>query len=182
MYNSIFIGLIMKITRSIQKLYRSSFTHLLISKLDRILRIVYRGSYLNKVNKGSEEIFKKSYIYKGIGMVFKLVDRFLNFIGDLVRKIAVGSEISEGLEFYSKSISTGLRLFYETFILLGILLTLGGLFGLRSLPIYFNVLIILIGIVGIYLNGLEVTAIKESTFVNFFLELFKVDEGGENWW
>lgn len=182
MYNSIFIGLIMKITRSIQKLYRGSFTHLLISKLDRFLRIVYRGSYLNKVNKESEELFKNSYIYKGIGLVFRLVDRFLNFIGDIVRKITKGSKISESLGFYSQSISSGLRLFYETLILLGVLLTLGRLFGLGSLPLYFNVLMILFGRVGIYLNGLEVIAIRESAFINFFLELFKVDEGGENWW
>lgn len=182
MYNSIFIGLIMTITRSVQKMYKHSLTCHIFSTLERYIRIIYRGSLLHGFNRSSESIFKNSFTYKGVGYIFMLMDKVLDFLKDFVNRIAFGSEVSKGLGYYSSSIASALRLFYETFVLLGIILIIGNFLGYKGIPILFNLLLIGLGLFGIHLNGLELTAIEESAFINFFLDLFKEDKGGENWW
>ncbi|NLW42028.1 MAG: hypothetical protein GXY89_02700 [Tissierellia bacterium] len=182
MYNSIFIGLIMTITRSVQKMYKNSLTYRIFSTVERYIRIIYRGSLFHSFNKSSEGIFKNSFIYKGVRCIFKILDNILDFLRGLIKKIGFNSEISKGLDYYSSSMASALRLFYETFVLLGIILIIGNFLGYKGIPILFNLLLIGLGLFGIHLNGLELTAIEESAFINFFLDLFKEDKGGENWW
>lgn len=182
MYNSIFIGLIMKITRSLQKMYKNSLIHRMFSTIDRYIRIIYRGSLINRINKNNEMVFKNSLVYIGVGKLFKIFDVVLDFLKDFVNKISTGSILTDDLKYYSRSISSGLRLFYKTFVILGVVLILGNLLGHKGLPIGFSAILVILGILGIFLNGLEVIALKESSIINFFLDLFKEDEGGENWW
>lgn len=182
MYSSIFIGLIMKVTRSIQKIYKNSLIHKILKGLQRFFRIIYRGSFLYKFNRMGEVIFKRSIFYKIVGIIFTILDKILNFFKYLFSKISKGSILSVGFRYYSRSIAAGIRLFYETFVFLGLILLAGNLMGLSGLSIYFSIALFLIGLLGVYLNGVELIALKESAFVNFFLDIFREDKGGEEWW
>ena len=50
------------------------------------------------------------------------------------------------------------------------------------MPLVGSILLIVIGLLGLLINGREISTLKDSVVFNFFFDLFKLDEGGENWW
>lgn len=182
MYNSVTISLLSKTGREVNRIYKNSLICKVVTTIGNNFSRAYLNSRFYNINNSIKNIFLSSFVYKIVFYIFGLLDWIFNGLFDLRKKITKGSKVSQGLEFYSKDEISGLRLFYETFILLGIFILIGNLFGRMSMPLIGSVLLIVIGLLGLLINGREISTLKDSVVFNFFFDLFKLDEGGENWW
>lgn len=182
MYNSFTMSLLLKTSKAVNKIYK----HSLISKLFSSIKKRFNRTYLNSnfyiFNKNIKTVFKESFLFKIVNYIFYFLDTILNSLYNFRKRLTKGSKISEGFRFYTLDEISGLRLFYEVFILLGIFILMGNIFGVSLIPPVGSILLIIIGAIGILINGRELDIIFGSTVFNFFYDLFKLDEGGENWW
>lgn len=181
MYNSIFIGLLMRITRFVQKMYKNSFLHRILFSIKTGIKRLYFHSKISKFNKNIEKVFKSTKIYFVVGKIWDFFDWILNGLFNIKKKLGKDSVINEGLAYYSNDLEKGLRLVYESSLLIGILTLITRPF-IKTLSLKIIFIFLIIGIIGLLINGREKAAIKNSKVMNFLLGLFTLDEGGENWW
>lgn len=181
MYNSFFVSFFAFIWSYIDRLYKMSFTRKIFRKLGRNSRKFYNNSIFSKIYKKAGIVFKNSVFYKFFKGIFRLVDIVLNALKSFFGKITKSSEIRRDLGYYSKDMTRGFEFVYELLIFLGIFLIILKLMG-SNIALKMPVIFIFVGFLGTLINGLEIVIIKESKILNFFLDLFRLDKGGEEWW
>lgn len=182
MYNSILIGLLMRITRAVQRMYSYSFLHKILFKFKTAVRRLYFNSQLSQFNKNIEEVFRDTKIYFVVGKIWDFIDWILNGLNSALTKISKDSEVAEELVYYTSNIERGLKLVYLSSISVGIILLIGKFLGFASISMKKNIVFFLIGIIGLLVNGREGVAVKNSKVMSFIIGIFELDEGGENWW
>lgn len=182
MYNSIFIGLLMRITRTVQRIYSFSFLHKILFKFKTAVKRLYFNSKLSQFNKNIEEVFRDTKIYFVVGKIWNFIDWILNGLNSVLTKISNGSEIADELGYYTSNVEKGLKLVYLSSISVALILFIGRLIGFASVSIKINVAFFIIGIVGLLINGREKAAVNNSKVMSFIIGIFELDEGGENWW
>ncbi len=182
MYNSLFLSILSRLGRQISLIYKNSIIYKLLTFTRSFFIKTYDKSEFKAFMRRVYLIFVSSLTYRIVVKIFSLLDRFLNFLNSIIRKLSEGSIISRGLGFYSKDEIQGLRLFYEVFIISGILLLVLNVFKISYLPVLFSLGLVLVGIFGLLINGKELEILRTSIVFNFFFDLFKLDEGGESWW
>lgn len=181
MYNSIFLNILSYIGSNIQKLYRHSLLNRTLTSFNRIFNKAYEESLFCAFSRSIKPIFKNSFVYRLVNLIIRFFDFVISFLFNKRKKLTESSELANSLDLYSIDVRYGLRLFYETFIILGFLLLAGKLFG-YGLSIYFSIGMILLGLFGIFISGKEFQIIKSSIVLNFILDIFRLDKGGESWW
>lgn len=182
MYNSFVLSFLSKIGKFFDRTYKNSIICNFFSSIKKSFARMYYHSKMKKILESIKITFISSFIYKFVVNLFDLLDYILNGINNFKEKLTKGSVISEGLGFYGQNEMNGLRLFYETFIIVGVVLLILNFAQIGSISIYINIALILIGVFGLLINGREIDTLKTSLVFNFFYDLFKLDEGGENWW
>ena len=181
MYNSLFVSFMMKIANFVSGVYRYSLIHKIQNKIKNFNKKVASGSKIRnffsdyKVFKNSN--FKK-FVYGFFGGLSILFKNLKNFNAE----ISKDSEVADTFGYATQNINSGLKLIYEIFFFLGTLMFFTKLLGILDYSYKISLSFVLLWFLGRIINSKEILILKNSAFLNFFLDIFRLDKGGESWW
>lgn len=182
MYNSIFINILMSITNLIKEFYRNSILRRIVDSISRFFYKSKENSTFLKFFDSLEGIFVNSIFFKLFKGLLRIFDILLDALFNLRKKIFKNSFASDSLGFYSRSILLGLRLVYITMIMFGVLFAALSISGFIYMSFKIPILILIVGLIGLLINGREVDLLRGSNIFMFFYEIFQLDKEGETWW
>lgn len=181
MYNSVLVSFCHSLAVKFSKLYKTSFIHKISSSLRKNHEIYKETSLVYKVFRNLRGVFEGSFIYKMSLGLLKAIDRFFKVLFTKKSRLTAGSDIANSLDLYTLDLRYGLRLFYESLVFLSLILLLGRIiFPGPSIKV--ALVLLALGLFGISISGKEFQIIKTSKTLNFFLDIFRLDQGGESWW
>lgn len=182
MYNSLFVSFTMQIVNFVKKLYGNSLIRKINYKIKNFNTKVASGSKFLHFFDGGNNIFKNSVFAKFVYKFFKFLDFLFNKLKKFNQKLAKNSEVADTLGYVTADVVYGLKLIYEIFFFLGLGLFFMKLLGILDLSFKISFGFILLWFLGKLINPKELLIIQNSKFLNFFLDIFRLDKGGENWW
>lgn len=182
MYNSVFVGLLVRFYYALSRYYENSFLKKVVSTIGIFFRKNYYSSRFLKFNKNIKALFVNSRFYRLFLRLENGLDRLFAHLNRIFNKLKDGSNFDNSISFYLDSFENTFRLIYYIFIIIGSIMCIFGLLNIFSLNFKIGILIIAIGAIGILINGHEIDILKGSSFLGFFLDLFKLDGGEYRWW
>lgn len=183
MYNSIFIGFVMKIVNFVKGLYRYSFIHKLTTAIKKLFVRLGSGSKVIHFLNNENSIIKYSVLYKVYSSFWKLIESIATKLNRFFKKFYDSSMTVESIAYYNRDESMILRFVYLFMLFSGIGIGLMSVFSLNTG--YGNILslmLFIVGLIGLLVNGYEKTIFMNSKVVVFISDIFRLDDGGEHWW
>ena len=183
MYNSIFIGLVMKIVNFVKGLYRYSFIHKLTTVIKKFFKRLGNGSKVIHFLNNENSIIKYSILYRVYSSFWKIIESIAIKLNRFFRKFYGSSKTVESIGYYNKDESMILRFVYLFMLFTGI--------GIGIMSVFFfntksgnilSLMLFIVGFVGLLVNGYEKTIFMNSKVVVFISDIFRLDDGGEHWW
>lgn len=181
MYNSVLVSFCHMLAVKFSKLYKTSFIHKISSSLRKKHEIYKETSLAYKIFRKLRGVFESSFIYKLSLGLLRATDRLFKVLFTKKSRLTAGSDIANSLDLYSLDLRYGLRLFYESLVFLSLFFILGRIF-FHGPSIKISLIFLVLGLLGISISGKEFQIIKTSKTLNFFLDIFRLDQGGESWW
>ncbi len=181
MYNSVLVSFCHLLAVKFSKLYKTSCIHKISSSLRKNHERYKETSLVYKIFRNLRRVFESSFIYKLSLGILKATDRFFKVLFTKKSRLTSGSDIANSLDLYSLDLRYGLRLFYESLVFLSLFFILGKIF-FHGPSLKVSLLLLALGLFGIAISGKEFQIIKTSKTLNFFLDIFRLDQGGESWW
>ncbi|MDO5028672.1 MAG: hypothetical protein Q4E36_05345 [Bacillota bacterium] len=181
MYNSVLLRLGHRIGLRFSKLYKTSLIHKISSRIRKNFTSYKEYSLINKIFQSLRGVFQASFVYRISLKLLRIFDGLLGFLFTKKTRLTAGSEIANSLDLYSIDLRYGLRLFYESLVFLAIIFIPGRIFlGFPSFKL--SGILLVLGLFGILISGKEFQIVKTSKFLEFFIDIFSLDQGGESWW
>lgn len=178
--NSLTIKSLNKIYRAFSGFYEDSITKKVHDFVTKPIAKTFEASRTKKILTGTRPIFKDGLIYKLYRGLFKLMEKFMIFLGRVFVPLIKNS-------FFLGSTFRALNSFDELAGIISNIMFYTGIFTtVLALILKANILIplafILMGLILSLLKGRYMDIIMGSKVLEFFISFFKLDEGGENWW
>ena len=178
--NSLTIRFLNKIYRAFSGFYEDSFTKRAHDFIAKPIEKNFANSKTKLVLGGEKVLFANSFIYKIYRGLFRIIERFMNFLGRIFVPLIKNSFFLGGAfrsldDFDEIAGIISNIIFYSGVLTLIISLIVGA-------KIIFPILFIILGIILSLFKGRYMDIIMGSKFLEFFTSFFKLDEGGENWW
>lgn len=179
MYNSIIVGISMKITSKLGEIYSHSLLSKLIKKLN-IFANFYRYSFVRRTLNDGKSIFENSFTYKIFIGFFGILNCFCNFLNRILREPIKNSPFLSPIKVVAKDLNSLLSFIFTFMLYCGLFTSIYGL--VFSRPIKLSLIILLLGFIGASLKGLYKNILENSLFINYFTDFFKLDKEVDQWW
>ncbi|MDU5806353.1 MAG: hypothetical protein E6Z55_02665 [Peptoniphilus harei] len=178
--NSLTIRFLNKIYRSFSGYYEDSFTKRSHDFISKPIEKTFANSKTKVVLSGEKVLFANTFIYKIYRGLFKLIEKFMNFLGRVFVPLIKNSFFLGGAfkaldDFDEIAGIISNIMFYSGALTLIISLIAGA-------KIIFPLAFIVLGLILSLFKGRYMDIIMGSKVLEFFTSFFKLDEGGENWW
>lgn len=184
MYNSILVGILVKIWKFIEFAYEGSLLKKIVDQIVKFINFLFKGSvvktiFTKDISLIDESIFMKIYLFF-IGLYEKLVVVFNKFF-KRTSKESKTSDILLSAFSSIESLSQWIFIFLVS-LSLGVILISLKLKVNFGIVHYLLIFLSIVSILGLLLKDKLFTAIINSKFYNFIMEILSIDEGGDQWW
>lgn len=184
MYNSVLVRFLMKIWNTLESWYENSLVNKIGNSISKFFKTISKGSVAKEIFTEDVDIIENTLFYR---IYSKLVDIYNN----IFKKMNDGLKPAKENSIYSKTVNglfkNNLELIktfsiFFMFFGIGIIINsfIRGIF--LSGAVIGSIILILLGLFILYLDELVIVILENSWFVNFIINIFKVEEGGDQWW
>ncbi len=184
MYNSVIVRFLMKIWNALVSWYENSLVKKLGNTIKNILGKLTHGSVFTSIFSDDLDIMENTFIYKVYG-------RIIDFINKIFGKINNGLKPAKEKSIYINTMDSLFKNYIELiksftvfilFFAIGVIVNsfIRGIF--LSGAVIGSIVLIVLGLIILYLDNRIGDIIENSWVINFVFSIFKVEEGGDQWW
>lgn len=184
MYNSILVGMLVKISRFTASQYDNSFLARCVRKINRTFKSLSKGSFAMDIFTNPKSNIETSIVFK----VYSMVIGLLNIISDWMRKVIhVGKGGSISYSFLYSNFKD-LSSFFSTISIFTLSLGIGiiGVGIIKGESIVNSIIIgFALSLLSVFIlisSNRSKEIISNSSLFRLIDDVFSVDEGGNQWW
>lgn len=179
MYSSIVVGICVKLSEGLGKIYSYSYLHKILKKLN-IFSVYYRQAKLKKILDNNKSIFADTLVYKIYREFFDALNIFCNFLKKILEEVNKNSLVIGPIKTVCTDFNSLMGFVFTFLLYCGLFTLIGSVIAGKSIKLTF--LIFLISFIGSIFKGKYVDIIKNSIIVSYFADFFKLDKEVSKWW
>lgn len=184
MYNSVLVRFLVKIWKTLESWYETSLVKRISSSIKNFFRKLSYGSVIKSIFKKDLDIIENTWFYK-------LYSKFIDFYNGMFEKgnknlkeVKKGSIYSRTMDGLFKNNLELIKTFSIFFMFFGVGVIINsfvrGIF--LSGSVIGSLVLILLAIIILNLDEKVIDILENSWLVDFTVRIFKVEEGGDQWW
>lgn len=184
MYNSVIVRFLVKVWDTLVFYYEESLVKKIGGSIRSLISRLGEGSVLKSIFTSDSDLMENTLFYRVYTSIVDWINRVLTKINQAIKKLQKTSVVSDSLNNLFKDYLEIIKTFsiFIMFFGLGIILN-SFIRGMgMSFSVVASIVLILISILVLSLGERVLDILENSWTIGFLVNLFRVEEGGDQWW